>query len=101
MIENGWQDLTGSDKPTEEFLEQLLQYARWYGWRGDVNEIFDFIDALRLEAGMEELTKKQMVLLPHDDPEDNDMMGSDETVLEEEDNLPLPEEDDDAAPRIR
>lgn len=100
MIENGWQDLTGSDKPTEDFLEQLLQYARWYGWRGDVNEIFDFIDALRLEGGLPELTKRQMVLLPHDDPEDPDKI-EDETVLEEESNLPLPEEDDDAAPRIR
>jgi hypothetical protein len=85
MIENGWQDLTGSDKPTEEFLDQLLQYARWYGWRGDVNEIFEFIDVLRLEAGKEPLTNKEMILLPNDDPPEVD--------IPDEDNID-PDDDD-------
>ena len=85
MIENGWQDLTGSDKPTEEFLAQLLDYARWYGWRGDVSEIFEFIDVLRLEAGMKALTNKEMELYPYDDPPDVDELTEEDIDPEEED----------------
>jgi hypothetical protein len=40
------------DKPTPEFLAELLERARHYGWEGDYHEVISFVRHLYAEAGM-------------------------------------------------
>lgn len=41
------------DKPTKEFLDELVRRARRYGWGGDYTEIVSFVYELFDEAGLE------------------------------------------------
>jgi len=40
-------------RPTVEFLDQLVFYARWWGWNGDYVEVVSFVRGLYREAGLE------------------------------------------------
>ena len=39
--------------PTSEFLAELTERARRYGWEGDYIEIYDFLKSLYADAGIE------------------------------------------------
>jgi lysylphosphatidylglycerol synthetase-like protein (DUF2156 family) len=41
------------EKPTKEFLEELRERARRYGWSGDYVEVREFVKSLYLDAGLE------------------------------------------------
>lgn len=44
---------TTPEVPSKEFLEELVTWAKKYGWSGDYVEIRYFIETLYSDAGLE------------------------------------------------
>jgi hypothetical protein len=54
------------DKPTVEFLEELLERAKRYGWSGDYIEVQYFVESLYEDA---EIDTSSLDFSPYEDDE--------------------------------
>lgn len=53
--------------PTLEFLEELRERARLFGWDGDYIEVANFVRALYQEAGLPKPSKEELEPYPCED----------------------------------